>query len=53
MSEQEKQYYRNLLDAGCPAKRADEYMALFFDGKIRNCCENLQFTVVNCLKNCI
>lgn len=33
MSEQEKQYYRNLLDAGCPAKLADEYMALFFDGK--------------------
>lgn len=33
MSEQEKQYYRNLLDAGCPAKRADEYMALFLTEK--------------------
>lgn len=33
MSEQEQQYYRNLLDAGCSPKTADGYIALFHDGK--------------------
>lgn len=33
MSEQEQQYYRNLLDAGCAPGSAEEYLALLQSGK--------------------
>lgn len=33
MSEQEQQYYRNLLDAGCTPRSAEAYLALLQEGK--------------------